>query len=709
MTINSSTGQISWTAQTNQPSSVAVDIRATDAAGNTADQQYTLNVVNNGFAPVLTPAGPSLGSTDDETSKIFDLKSFINNGTGTTTITDQDYQPVIGGIALTGTTGNGTWQYSLDGKTFTDVGVVSTNSALLLPANAALSYVPDNQNGETATISYCAWDTTSGSAGNTADLSQASAVGGSTAFSQASDTASLTVTEARYTKVSGLSIVAGPAAGGTQVVIRGADFTGATAVKFGSTAAASFTVDSDTQITAVTPAGTGLVDVTVTGPDGTSAISAADQFSFGPVVSGISPKYGAPAGGTQVIIIGSNLTGATAVNFGSTAATSVTVNSDTQITATSPAGTGLVDVTVTTTGGTSVTLAADQFSYAPTVTKISPAYGAPGGGTQVTITGTNFTGATAVNFGTTAATTFTVNSDTQITVTSPAGAGLADVTVTTAGGTSATSAADQFNYAPTVTGISPAQGAPTGNTQVIITGTNFTGATAVNFGSTTAASFTVNSDTQITATNPAGAGVVDITVTTAGGTSPASAADQFGYAPTVTAVSPAQGAVAGGTQVTITGTGFTGATAVKFGTTAATTFAVVSDTQITATSPAGTSAVDVTVTTAGGTSAASSADQFTYLAPPVVAGFELVVEPGHGRHADNDHGHGLHRRHGRKLRQHGGDDVYRQFGHPDYGHRPRWLQWHGGRDGRNGSGRVAHRAARSVYLLHAGLYRHRLV
>ena len=65
--------------------------------------------------------------------------------------------------------------------------------------------------------------------------------------------------------------------------------------------------------------------------------------------------------------------------------------------------------------------------------------------------------------------------------------------------------------------------------------------------------------------------------------------------------------------MTITGTGFTGATAVDFGTTPATSFTVVSDTSITADSPAGTGTVDVTVTTPGGTSATSPADQFTYV------------------------------------------------------------------------------------------------
>ncbi|TCO61100.1 PxKF domain-containing protein [Actinocrispum wychmicini] len=83
--------------------------------------------------------------------------------------------------------------------------------------------------------------------------------------------------------------------------------------------------------------------------------------------------------------------------------------------------------------------------------------------------------------------------------------------------------------------------------------------------------------------------------------------------PTVTAVNPASGPTTGGTIVTITGTKFTGATAVAFGTTAATSFTVNSDTSITATAPAATAGpVDVTVTTSSGTSATNPADRYTY-------------------------------------------------------------------------------------------------
>ena len=203
----------------------------------------------------------------------------------------------------------------------------------------------------------------------------------------------------------------------------------------------------------------------------------------------------------------------------------------------------------------------------------------------MTITGTSFTGATAVDFGTTAATDVTVVNDTTITADSPAGTGTVDVTVTTPAGTSATSPADQFSYvaaaAPTVTGLSPASGPLVGGTLVTITGTGFTGATAVDFGTTAATNVNVVSDTTITAISPAGTGVSDVTVITPAGTSPVSPADQFTYvaAPTVSGLSPTSGPAAGGTLVTITGTGFTGATAVDFGTTAATNFTVVSETR----------------------------------------------------------------------------------------------------------------------------------
>jgi RHS repeat-associated protein len=109
---------------------------------------------------------------------------------------------------------------------------------------------------------------------------------------------------------------------------------------------------------------------------------------------------------------------------------------------------------------------------------------------------------------------------------------------------------------------------------------------------------------------------VNVTVTTPGGTSAAGTAAKFGYLarPAVTNVAPATGSVAGGTTVTVTGTGFTGASAVMFGTAPAASFTVVSATQITAGSPAhAKGTVSVTVTAPGGTSAAGTATKFAYI------------------------------------------------------------------------------------------------
>jgi DNA-binding beta-propeller fold protein YncE len=341
-----------------------------------------------------------------------------------------------------------------------------------------------------------------------------------------------------------------------------------------------------------------------------------------PAVTGLAPAAGPLGGGTTVTITGVHLTGATSVSFGANAASSFTVVSDTQVTATAPAGSGTVDVRVTTPNGTSVAAPADKYAYTSdsTVSSLNPSSGPTAGGNTVTITGTNLSNASVVSFGVTPATSFSVLGATQIRAVAPPGtAGTVDVTVTTPGGTSATNAGDEYTYVttPTVSGLSPSTGPTVGGTTVTITGTGFTGATAVLFGITSATSFIVRSDTSITATSPAGSGTVDVTVTTGGGTSATGAADAFIYVavPAVTGLAPASGPTAGGTIVTITGANLSGASAVQFGATAAVWFNVMSATSITAKAPAGSGTVDVTVTTTFGTSTTSAADQFTYVAP----------------------------------------------------------------------------------------------
>ena len=164
--------------------------------------------------------------------------------------------------------------------------------------------------------------------------------------------------------VSQLTPAEAPYLGGTAVVIGGSGFSGADEVLFGVTPAA-FQVWSDGVVTATAPPGVGLVQVAVRTKLGVSAASPASQFTYAaiPAVAQLTPKSGPTAGGTSVVISGQGFTGATTVAFGGVVAPAFTVNSDIQITAISPPGSGMVDVTVTTSGGVSPVTVADQFTY----------------------------------------------------------------------------------------------------------------------------------------------------------------------------------------------------------------------------------------------------------------------------------------------------------------------------------------------------------
>ncbi len=427
----------------------------------------------------------------------------------------------------------------------------------------------------------------------------------------------------------------GPPAGGNTVIITGTNFTGATQVKFGANPGTGLVVESSIKIKITAPAGTGTVDVRVVTPGGESANTAADNYTYvaAPTVTEVIPDEGPTAGGNTVTIKGTNFTGATEAKFGANAGTGLVVESSTEIKVTAPAGTGTVDVIVTTPGGPSANTAADNYTYvaAPTCS-ISPNQGPTAGGTAVTITGTNLTGATEVKFGANPGTGLVVESSTEIKVTAPAGTGTVDVTVTTPGGT-ATCSGGGFTYvaAPTVTEVIPDEGPTAGGNTVTIKGTNFTGATQVKFGANLGTDLEVKSATEIEVTAPAGAaGTVDVIVTTLGGPSANTGADDYTYvvAPAVTSVSPTEGSTGGGNTVTIEGTNLGNATEVKFGTTVVSSpFVSNSATKIEVKAPAHSAGpVDVRVVTAGGESANTGADDYTYVAPPAV----LEVDPNKG-------------------------------------------------------------------------------
>jgi hypothetical protein len=247
--------------------------------------------------------------------------------------------------------------------------------------------------------------------------------------------------------VSSVSPGSGPSEGGNTVTISGELLVGATGVRFGSKSAQSFTVVSASQITAVAPAGvTGTsVDISVTGPYGTSVSSAGSKYCYGaPAITSVQPAAGPAAGGNSVVITGVGLFGVSDVLFGDETAESVTFSSATEIRAVAPAGPEgtTVDVRVVGPGGTSLATSATRYAYgAPLIFTVSPSMGPAGGSTVATIKGSGFTGltgASAVRFGAKNALSYTVVSDILIRAVSPPGtAGKSvPVTVTNPAGTS---------------------------------------------------------------------------------------------------------------------------------------------------------------------------------------------------------------------------------------------------------------------------------
>jgi hypothetical protein len=146
---------------------------------------FTVNITAVNDAPVLSGDNDFVTITEDDAVNPGQLVSSLINSSDAES-------GAANGIAIHGlTTGNGSWQYSVDGgSNWTDVGSVSTNAALLLRASDYLRFVPDGDNADSASLSFYAWDATSGVAGGSADVTVR---GGTTAFSSAGGASAITV------------------------------------------------------------------------------------------------------------------------------------------------------------------------------------------------------------------------------------------------------------------------------------------------------------------------------------------------------------------------------------------------------------------------------------------------------------------------------------------------------------------------------------
>ncbi len=151
----------------------------------------------------------------------------------------------------------------------------------------------------------------------------------------------------------------GPTGGYTPVTITGTGLLGTTSVKFGLVEAISYTVDSDAQISAISPPGPffTLVDVTVTDNEGSDTLTGAFFYLANPApsISAVSPPTGPFTGGALVEVSGSSVVGVTSVTFDGVAGTDLEIVSQTQLTVVTPAGAlGPADVTATGSGSSTL-------------------------------------------------------------------------------------------------------------------------------------------------------------------------------------------------------------------------------------------------------------------------------------------------------------------------------------------------------------------
>ena len=260
-------------------------------------------------------------------------------------------------------------------------------------------------------------------------------------------------------------------------------------------------------------------------------------------ITSVSPALGPVAGGTEIVISGINLPNGTpdvpclvSVTVGGQAATNVSVSDvDGSVTATTPAGTGVVDVVVSNIYRSVVGKA--TFSYgagvAPFVGSVAPTIGPASGGTTLTIQGTNLENTLSVTVGGVATTILSKSSNRVMAKTQSGTIGQANLVVTTTSGSVIKSSAFTYTngggYVPTITSLTPNSGDANGGTLVTIQGTNFLNTMSVSF-SGTESSFGINSNTEIMAITPTGnSGLGNIVITTYQGES-CTAEDAFSYA-----------------------------------------------------------------------------------------------------------------------------------------------------------------------------------
>lgn len=235
-----------------------------------------------------------------------------------------------------------------------------------------------------------------------------------------------------------------------------------------------------------------------------------DILGSAPQITHFFPTRG-PAG-TEVTIAGDNFASVTKVFFNGVPAARFTIDDDTQIRATVPAGASSGKITVINAFGVGASAIDYVVTTPPAIFSFTPTNGPVGA--LVTITGNNFIGTTKVDFNGVSATGFVIDSNTQIRAYVPAGATTGLIRVTNPDGVAVSPNIFTVILPPLITSFAPLRGVV--GTEITISGNHFTGVTSVSLNGKPAA-FALNSDTLLLTKVPAGATTGPITVTNAAG------------------------------------------------------------------------------------------------------------------------------------------------------------------------------------------------
>jgi hypothetical protein len=420
----------------------------------------------------------------------------------------------------------------------------------------------------------------------------------------------------------------GPVAGGTEITITGANFLSAPIVTLDGGECTSATLVSATQIKCTTPAGTRGAKKLAIALEGGAAAAKEGAFTYvdggAPLVGAVAPASGPLTGGTTITITGAGFVDGASVKIGGVACLGITVLSAATVTCTTPAGAyGAKDVVVTNVDAQAATKAG-AFAYtngtAPTVTTISPNFGPPAGNTAVRVVGAGFaSGATVLVDGASCTGVSVVDSST-IDCTTPAGTYGAKAVVVRNPDLQQATLAAAFTYRagqpPSLAFLAPNTGPLAGNVTVTLTGANFLAGATVQINGSSCASPTVVDATTVTCTVPAGSyGGKSVILFNPDGQY-ATLANGFTYtagpAPTLATVDPNLGPAAGGTTLTVQGSGFQSGAQVTIGGVACASQTFVDATQLTCVTPSGSyGAKTVAVTNVDGQTV-SLASGFTY-------------------------------------------------------------------------------------------------